>query len=101
MKLCQTPVLPRDNSSPGFIGREWIETSRHYPAQLSANFSPGFIGREWIETLIKSANHKKSKSSPGFIGREWIETDTAYPAAAALWILPALLVGSGLKQDYS
>ena len=36
-------------------------------------------------------------SSPGFIGREWIETYSIMPVPLKTSVLPALLVGSGLK----
>ena len=60
--------------------------------------SPGFIGREWIETCIGFGGFYRLAYSPGFIGREWIETSSDYNWIQNTKILPALLVGSGLKR---
>ena len=72
----QTGSLPAETKrgSPGFIGREWIETVRMLVITSRVLFSPGFIGREWIETRDKTGIHFNHGFSPGFIGREWIET---------------------------
>ena len=40
--------------------------------------SPGFIGREWIETMANVHRHRVTQHSPGFIGREWIETVNSF-----------------------
>ena len=62
--------------------------------------SPGFIGREWIETLLQIVGIVTVVCSPGFIGREWIETWWLIVWLRwALVVLPALLVGSGLKHS--
>ena len=60
--------------------------------------SPGFISREWIETKIITWETECPRHSPGFISREWIETAVLGPVLPLSWILPALLVGSGLKR---
>ena len=92
--------------SPGFIGREWIETcvtapisrlcaflpalvvwsrlkqAQPMPQPAGCRLSPGFIGREWIETSVAPSVSGAITSSPGFIGREWIETpDSVYCSA--------------------
>ena len=110
--------------SPGFIGREWIETRVYgirgsskniLPALLVGSglkpaprwgifwrvHSPGFIGREWIETYPITPKPPQQNHSPGFIGREWIETRREVVDDLAERILPALLVGSGLKRALS
>ncbi len=47
--------------------------------------------------MLGSVRTNRISDSPGFIGREWIETLVALGTEAELKILPALLVGSGLK----
>ncbi len=59
--------------------------------------SPGFISREWIETRNAVLVLPVSVYSPGFISREWIETVATDDNEVSFGILPALLVGSGLK----
>ena len=82
--------------SPGFIGREWIETALPFCITAFGTDSPGFIGREWIETSFSASLAVMYLDSPGFIGREWIETPPAVAYSHDAAILPALLVGSGL-----
>ena len=50
LKLRVLPAIATRRRSPGFIGREWIETL-HSVATFPLLTSPGFIGREWIETV--------------------------------------------------
>ena len=50
-------------TSPGFIGREWIETPRMNSLIMAINPSPGFIGREWIETGIEKHTLMRYKFS--------------------------------------
>ena len=91
-------VKLRTRDSPGFISREWIETMVLAPFEKSLADSPGFISREWIETPGEYPNSVQVDDSPGFISREWIETGVCHvtPSGDEM-ILPALLVGSGLK----
>ena len=50
LKRCSAGIVDRLAVSPGFIGREWIETMEVIISKKATQFSPGFIGREWIET---------------------------------------------------
>ena len=67
---------------------------------LLVRTSPGFIGREWIETPRMNSLIMAINPSPGFIGREWIETESDHSYRWINVILPALLVGSGLKRHF-
>ncbi len=64
----------RPIDSPGFIGREWIETRQTLKHRHGLIYSPGFIGREWIETVDRLGFALSASHSPGFTSREWIET---------------------------
>ena len=71
--------------SPGFIGREWIETTNVSHQHATRKGSPGFIGREWIETRGNTLTRLHRHTSPGFIGREWIETTICCATGASCW----------------
>ena len=85
--------------SPGLFSREWIETKETQRRLSLLGHSPGLFSREWIETSPVATRTPKQGHSPGLFSREWIETLQHTSAhATQLNILPAYLVGSGLKR---
>jgi len=83
--------------SPGLFSREWIETSKGDGTEGYHRDSPGLFSREWIETFCRSIPAPAKCYSPGLFSREWIETVDAANTNLSAIILPAYLVGSGLK----
>ena len=39
-----------ESHSPGYLNREWIETSGSLAGSFTSSNSPGYLNREWIET---------------------------------------------------
>ena len=62
--------------------------------------SPGLFSREWIETILLGSTSATANDSPGLFSREWIETIFGTASSPQPDILPAYLVGSGLKQPF-
>ena len=65
------------------------------------SYSPGFIGREWIETLgVGMALTGIAGILPALLVGSGLKRSSLCTKYKQRGILPALLVGSGLKQTY-
>ena len=63
--------------SPGFIGREWIETVQTILPLQSRGLLPALLVGSGLK--LDNGNFESlNQHSPGFIGREWIETTKVF-----------------------
>ncbi len=68
----------------------------HFGMTLTRN-SPGFIGREWIETPVATGKQDHVIILPALLVGSGLKLSLKREVAGLRMILPALLVGSGLK----